>query len=312
VTNEQLEALRAVAEEGGFTSAAPRLGTTQSRLSRLVQSLEQELGTRLVIRRPRGVIPTEAGARFLVHARQALDALRAGRASLEALGTEPRGLVSLGTLATVGAYLLPASLARFHKHHPEVKIRLVEAPPDQLEEQVASGLLDMAILDLPVRRVDLVVHRLWEEEYVLCVPRGHRLASSTRPVRLAEVVGEPLVVVGGARGSQTLQALCEAHGMTPNFVVEASNPEAVRRLMERGLGIAFLPSIVAQGEGRHFRVVPVKEGGIERIVAILHRGEGYLNAASRALKADMIEGLSAAVRRAKESSRRGGLRVYRG
>jgi len=66
----------------------------------------------------------------------------------------------------------------------------------------------------------------------------------------------------------------------------------MRRMVERGLGIALLPSIMARERtGRGFEVVEVGQGGVKRQVALLHRGEGYLNAASRALRTFLGESL---------------------
>ncbi|HEY1418413.1 MAG TPA: LysR family transcriptional regulator, partial [Myxococcaceae bacterium] len=175
MTTDQLSAFLTLAQEKRFVSAARRLGMSQSGLSRQVQSLERELGTRLLVRTPRGVVLTGAGERYLVHAQRALDALQRGASELTALTGKATGLVALGTLPTVGAYLLPELLPRFHKTYPDVRLRLVEQTSEGLEDRVAKGELDLAVLNLPVRRVDLVQQKLWSEDFVLAVPRGHPL-----------------------------------------------------------------------------------------------------------------------------------------
>src|SRR3974377_370981 len=72
MTSEQLDAFLTLAQEGRFVSAARRLGVSQAGLSRQLQALERELGTRLLVRTPRGVVLTEAGQLDLVHAQRAL------------------------------------------------------------------------------------------------------------------------------------------------------------------------------------------------------------------------------------------------
>ena len=75
-------------------------------------------------------------------------------------------------------------------------------------------------------------------------------------------------------------------------MLETDNPESMRRMVERGLGIALLPSLMARERtGRGFEVVEVGQGGVRRQVALLHRGETYLNAAARALKGFLGESL---------------------
>jgi LysR family transcriptional regulator, transcription activator of glutamate synthase operon len=290
MTSEQLEAFLTLAQEGRFVSAARRLGISQSGLSRQLQALERELGTRLLVRTPRGVVLTEAGQHYLVHAQRALDALHRGASEVQEVAQTARGSVGLGTLPTVGAYLLPDLIVRFHKKHPEVVMRLREGKAEELEEQVAKGELDLAVLALPVRRVDLVVQKLWTEDFVLAVPRGHKLAQSKGPVPLRVVLGEPLVVVPNVAATRALEAVAEAAGEPLRIVLTTDNPEGMRRMVERGLGLSLMPSLMARERGsRGFEVVEVGEGGVKRQVALLHRGESYLSAAARVLKNTLSE-----------------------
>jgi LysR family transcriptional regulator, transcription activator of glutamate synthase operon len=292
MTSEQLDAFLTLAQEGRFISAARRLGVSQSGLSRQLQSLERELGTRLLVRTPRGVVLTEAGHHYLVHAQRALDSIRRGASEIQEMSHTARGSVALGTLPTVGAYLLPDLIVRFHKKHPEVVMLLVEGIAEELEERVAKGELDLAVLNLPVRRVDLVAQKLWTEDFVLAVPRGHKLAQTKGPVPLRAVLGEPLVVIPGVVATRALEAVAEAAGERLNIVLETDSPEGMRRMVERGLGLALMPSLMARERtGRGFEVVEVGEGGVKRQVALLHRGEGYLSAAARALKSYLSENL---------------------
>src|SRR5580692_2154909 len=133
---DQLHAFVAVARAGRFTRAARRLGTTQPSLSRRVQQLEAQVGTKLVVRTPSGVVLTSAGERFLAHAERALASVDAGRSAIEELSGEPRGAVALGSQPTISAYVLPPVLARFHARHPEVVLRLREATTEQVEEKI--------------------------------------------------------------------------------------------------------------------------------------------------------------------------------
>jgi LysR family transcriptional activator of glutamate synthase operon len=295
---DQLRAFVAVARAGRFTRAARRLGTTQPSLSRRVQQLEAQVGAKLVVRTPAGVVLTSAGERFLAHAERALASVDAGRTAIEELSGEPRGVVALGSQPTISAYVLPALLARFHQRAPDVLLRLREGLADQIEERLASGELDLALMNLPVRRLDLAAQKLWQEEYLLAVPAGHRLASVERAITLADAVGEPLVVVPGATSTAALFAACEERGTRPHVVVDADNLEAVRRMVERGLGIALLPRTMAEAaHGSKLRAIQLARGGVRRQVALVHRGEAYLTAAARALRSAIVEGL--ATRRAK-------------
>jgi DNA-binding transcriptional LysR family regulator len=265
-----------------------------------VQQLERAVGAKLVVRTPAGVVLTSAGGRFLAHAERALASVDAGRTAIEELSGEPRGTVALGSQPTISAYVLPALLARFLARNPEVVLKLREGLADQIEERLASGELDLAIMNLPVRRLDLAAQKLWQEDYMLVVPVGHRLASVERAVTLADAVGEPLVVVPGAQATQAIFAACEEKGVRPHVVVDADNLEAVRRMVERGLGVALLPRTMAEAtDTRRVRALPMARGGVRRQVALVHRGEAYLTSAARALRATLVEVLGA--RRARSA-----------
>jgi DNA-binding transcriptional LysR family regulator len=299
VDSDQLRAFVALAREKRFTEAAKRLSTSQPTLSRRVQQLERELGARLVVRGPGGIVLTGAGARFLPLAENALASIDAGVAALGELASEPSGRVTIGAQHTVGAYVLPAVLAAFHERHAAVRLRIVEGLPAELEERLAGGDIDLALLNLPVRRLDLTVQKLWQEDYVLAVPPHHRLASSRRTIALTEAAEEALIVIPNVPATAALEAACAERGTEPRVVVEVENLETARRMVERGVGVALLPRIVAQSHAiaqasrkERFVAVEIGRGGFKRQVALVHRGETYLSAAARALRAMLVERLS--------------------
>lgn len=302
----QLRAFVAVARAKRFTRAARALGVSQPSLSRRVQQLERDLGARLVVRTPAGAVLTSAGERFLSHAERLVASVDAGRLALDELSGEPRGAVALGSQPTISAYVLPAILARFHARHPAVVLRLREGTTEQVEERIAAGEFDLGLMNLPVRRLDLAAQKLWQEDYMLVVPVGHRLASVGRAVALAEVAGEPLVIAPGIPSTAALLAACDERGVQPRVTVETDTMEAVRRMVERGLGISLLPRTMAQApDVRRMRAVEIARGALRRQVALVHRGETYLTAAAKALQSFLVEGLSVG-RRARATRGSGG------
>jgi DNA-binding transcriptional LysR family regulator len=289
MNSEELQAFVTVARTKRVTAAARELGVSQPALSRRLAALEKEIGARLLLRSPTGLVLTNAGERFLSHASRALASLSAGVQELQTLTGEPRGAVSLGSGATVGAYALPDVLATFHAKHAEVVVRLREGLPDELEALVLRGELDMALLNLPVASVDLTVQKLWREDYLLAVPASHRLASSKQPIALAETAGEPLVVVPGVPSTRALEEAAAQRGVKRRVVLEADNLESVRRMVARGLGVALLPRLMTRVALRDVRYLEVGKGNLKRQVALVHNGQAYLTAAARALR-DVLVG----------------------
>jgi DNA-binding transcriptional LysR family regulator len=281
---EHLRAFVTLARHKRFTEAARRLSVSQPTLSRQVQHLERDAGAKLVVRSPEGAVLTEAGARFLPHAERALGAVDAALTEVAELAGEPRGTVAIGTLATVGAYVLPEAIAAFHKRHPGVRLSIREGYRDELERLVLGGELDLAIIQLPVRHEDLSALELWREDYLLAVPRGHRLATTKKPIALASVAREPFVVIPGGTATAALEAASASRGARPEIALVTDNVESVRRMVEAGLGLALVPRIMARDPRWRVSLVPLAAPGVHRRIAIVHRGHGYLTVAARALR----------------------------
>src|SRR5450755_745168 len=123
----QLAHFLAVAEARHFTRAATRVHVTQSSLSSSIRSLERELGSDLFVRSTRRVELTEAGRALLPAARRSVAAAEEGRDAVAGVRGLVRGQLAIGAIATVGPVNLPALLARYHRRHPAVAIRMHHA-----------------------------------------------------------------------------------------------------------------------------------------------------------------------------------------
>jgi DNA-binding transcriptional LysR family regulator len=158
---ELLHTFVAVCEAGTLSRAAPRVNRSQSAVSMQVQRLEEQLGLPLLVRGPRRVQPTAAGADFLVYARRLL------RLSEEALASvcrpEEAGQVRLGVPDDYAAYLLPPVLSQFAREHPTVSVELACEPSRLLVPAMAAGRLDLAIV---TRRPDQPFQVLRRERLV--------------------------------------------------------------------------------------------------------------------------------------------------
>lgn len=289
ISLEQLQGFIEVRRRGSLTKAARELSVTQPSLTRRLAALEKTLGTPLFVRTRTGVVPTEAGDRFLDHALRALASIEAGREAIAELEGELRGSVSVGAVPTVGAYLLPDVLARFCREHPNVRLRLREDLHTELEDSVAKGELDLALLNMPLRRAELVVRRLWTEDYVLAVHESHRFAASRSAVSLRDIAGEPLLIVPVSPATHALIVASERRGSALRVVVEADNHEALRRMVARGIGVAIFPRIMAAGsQATTLRYLEIADATLRRRVALVTHGTAYLGAAARALRDSIV------------------------
>ncbi|WP_328440533.1 LysR family transcriptional regulator [Streptomyces sp. NBC_00444] len=188
----QMEVVVAVAEEGGFSAAARRLHVVQSAVSTTVRTLERELGATLFHRTTHRVSLTPAGQAFLPAARAALQAAEQARAAVDLVKGELRGEITIGVMQGLHTGLAQA-LAAFRHQHPQVTVRLHQAPADDLLQALRDGTTDVAVVaPARLRQRGLAARVLKEEEMVL-VTAASRAVEPGRPVTLAEVAGLPLV-----------------------------------------------------------------------------------------------------------------------
>jgi DNA-binding transcriptional LysR family regulator len=179
-----------------------------------------------------------------------------------------RGRLAVGVIVTAAAVDVPELLQRYRARYPEVRVVLRSGRSDDLVAAIRNGELDIAFLGLPedqrpsgVSGVETVV--LDEDEHVLVVPAGHRLAGAGR-VALRDIAGETFVdfMQGTPARAQSDQAFAAA-GLARDVAYEVGVVELISRLTARGLGVALLPSAfagpLAEGDPA-LALVPVADG----------------------------------------------------
>jgi DNA-binding transcriptional LysR family regulator len=285
----QLRYLVAVAEEGGFTRAAAREHVAQPGISAQVARLEGELGQVLFDRSARGVRLTPAGEAVLPHARAALAAVAAVRDTADEIAGVVRGRVSVGMVRGGGVVDLPGLLGAFHRAHPGVEIRLVEAATDALLEGVRTHDLDLAWVgragDAPA---DLEVDVVLDVPLVAVPPPGSSLGGTVTVAELAEHPVIALPIGAGVRAALDRAAADAGVALRP--ALEAGSPPVLVDLAQQGLGVAVVPEPAVAGRD-DVRVAPLVPEVRARI-DLARRRDAPLSPAARALLARAREWIS--------------------
>ena len=226
-----------IAELGSITRASQHLGIAQPALSRHVKSVEDELGTQLLVRLPRGVRLTGAGSQFLEHCRRIVRELGRAREELRTSPEVPQGRVTLGLSPTTGPMLLPGVLERVRRQCPQVTLKVVEGFSTQLYDSLLTGRVDLAVLTSPAASRALRLLPLLSEPIVVLgspEPRGSR-----RFYTLPELSKTPVVTTEAIRSIVDEQLA--RYGARLNVEAEVDAVEAIRRLLLRGIGPAVMP-----------------------------------------------------------------------
>lgn len=196
---QHLHLLLAIAEHGSLRTSAQALNVTQPALTKALRQLEEEFGTALVLRTPKGVRLAPVGELLAVRAATILREIERAREEVAWHTRHAAASVSLGLSPAAAILLAPGAVARFGARWPQVRLRVVDALYPRALAQVRGGDLDFAIGPLPIDGAghDLVVQPLFDSQDVLVVRRGHPLARATR---LAHLVETAWVLTGPSGG----------------------------------------------------------------------------------------------------------------
>ncbi|HEY0279038.1 MAG TPA: LysR family transcriptional regulator [Solirubrobacterales bacterium] len=242
MTLRQLEYFLAVARTGSFTIAAEQLHVSQPTLSQQIRSIEAEVGGPLLERPPRQVELTAAGRALLGDAQAAVSsarrALLAGRRAVQAV---PQ-VLTLATVRSLAAAVLPATIEQWHDHQPEVSIQLLEfGSRNQVTEAVQEGRAEIGIGPLPERWDGARVELGWEQ-LILVLPMNDPLAQAGHDIELEALSGREWVLYeeGHGLGDQAVAA-CRSAGFEPRTAVRTAQVEAAARLAAAGIGPALVP-----------------------------------------------------------------------
>lgn len=231
----------AVARTGGFTPAARELHVTQPTVSNGVAELERSLGVRLFNRTGKQVALTLEGRSLLTYGQQINDLVMAAEEHIQGGQVVPGERFQFGAIDAAVIYLLPEILKQYMLAYPDVQLSAQVAPSRYLVEDLLMNRSEFALISLPYDDARLDTLTLVEDDMPLVVGSDHALAGQIE-VSPARVVEEPLILFHADSVSRHLvdERFAEA-GVVPRVVMEMRSPEAMRKLVEAGVGISFLP-----------------------------------------------------------------------
>jgi len=279
---KQLEVFVAIAETGSFSKGAERASLTQSTASQHIAALEGACNIRLLDRTGRGAVPTEAGKVLLVHARQALLALRRTEQAMQRFCRVEEVVLSLAASTIPGTYLVPKVVAALRQEHPTLTVNVLMGDSATALEKLASGLVEVAVLGSPVNDKRVAGEAIGHDRIILVALPGHRW----QRISPLELAGEPLVMrepgsgTGAVVQGGLLAAGCDPATLMAGVVLESS--EAVKQAVLAGCGVAFISEVAVRGElaAGMLREIPVEGLVLERAFTLATRRGSSLSPAA--------------------------------
>jgi LysR family hydrogen peroxide-inducible transcriptional activator len=283
VTLTELKYVVAVARERHFGRAAEACFVSQPTLSVAIKKLEDELGVPIFERGNNEVSVTAIGARIVEGALGVLQQTSTIR-EIARLGKDPLdGPVRLGVIYTIAPYLLPQLVPQLIEAVPQMPLLLHENYTHKLVEQLRQGELDAAIVALPLPEAGLMVQPLYDEPFIVAMPRKHAWANRSA-IASAELKAQTMLLLGTGHcfRDQVLEVcpdlsrLSSSQGSGGDAIqrtFEGSSLETIRHMVASGLGITVLPStsLSVNGSDPLLSYVPFEPPVPDRRVVIAWR-----------------------------------------
>ncbi|KAK9867694.1 hypothetical protein WJX84_007850 [Apatococcus fuscideae] len=261
----QLAVFQTVARTGSLTGAANTLSISQPAVSKSLSHLEQGLGCVLLARsgaragggskgRQQQGWLTGEGQALLPFCERLLGAAGEARKALAVQAAGQTGVISLGASQTIGTYVLPRLIAAFRHRHPQVTVSVQVEASRKLCSRVAKGEVDAALIggEVPIEiRHVLRTDVFAEDELVLIVPRGHRLAGRGLVDKEELYSLRFLSMNTGSSVMKNQEAMLRQQGVSwgrCTVDMELNSVEAIKTAVQCGLGAAFVSACAIQKE----------------------------------------------------------------
>lgn len=279
----QLEVLVTVARERSFSRAAEVLGRTQPAVSQAVRRLEAEIGEKLFDRSSKDGTLTFAGEVLLGHAKQMLHLRHNAYVAMTEMRDLRHGKVTISANEHTVFYLLPV-IEEFRRLHPLIKIEVQRGLASRIPKQITAREVELGVISFPPHDDSIKSIPVMSDELVFVVSPKHRFAGQAE-VSVKDLAEESFVAHNAP--SPYRRMVIEAfdkHKTKLNIAIELPSLEAIKLMVERGVGVALIPRLSANAEIAAGRLIALSVRGLklERKLNIIYRRGSELSHASKA------------------------------
>lgn len=278
----QLEVLSVVAREKSFSRAAEVLDRTQPAVSQAIRRLEQEVGEKLFDRSSKDGTLTLAGEILVDYAKQMLNLRQTAHDAIKEMRDLQHGKVTISANEHTVFYLLPV-IEEFRRQHPLIKIEVRRGVASRIPKEVMAREVELGVISFKPNDNSVVSISVLSDELALIVSHEHSLANKTS-VSIKELGAENFIAHNAPSPyRQKVIESFEKHNTKLNISIELPSLEAIKRLVEKGVGVALVPKLTAQNEieGGRLKALSVKEMKLERKLNIIYRRNSVLSHAAK-------------------------------
>lgn len=270
-------ALQKIVEHRSFTKAAADLGYTQSSISQMIASLEQELSMKLLIRSRTGITLTLEGEELYPFVERTILQYRAMQEKANEIKGLETGIIRVGTISSITCHWMPQLIRGFQEQYPNVQFLFHQGDYSSIQEWIKTGAVDFGFVTPPAV-TDMETSVIKDGEMLAVLPKHHPLASR-RAIRLEEIAEEPYILMEEGHYSEPLNAF-HAAGLEPKIKYTIHDDYAIMTMVEAGLGVSILAELMVRRTNYEIVCLPITPP-IYRTLAIGYKDRRSLPIASK-------------------------------
>lgn len=276
MTLTELKYVVMLAQEKHFGHAAEKCYVSQPTLSVAVKKLEEELGAAIFERSKSSVYITPLGEQIVSQAKRVLEQANTIKELASSGHNQLKGPIKVGAIFTIAPYLFPFMIPTLRSITREMPLIIEEDLTENLRPKLRNGELDAIIIALPFREPDVVTQPIYEEEFVVLMPKDHPWTKLTH-INTDQLSTDNLLLLGKGHcfSEQVLEAcplMREDEFGEGRTIVNGSSLETIRYMVASGLGVTVLPkSAVTNIDHNLLEVRPFTEPAPKRTVALAWR-----------------------------------------
>lgn len=280
----QLRVFYEAARAGSFTHAARKLCITQPAVTAQIKSFEDQCNLKLFKKKGRSLYLSDEGSALYEYTRRIFEYEKEVEDVIEAMRKLKRGTLRLGTSKAYARYFMPFLISNFHEAFPQIKVHLDEGSSMDILRSLLDLKNEVAVIAKVEENPNVTLLPFKREQLILILAPAHGLARKKR-VSVEELVNEPMIMKEMGSGTRKqVNDLFSRKGLTPNVLMETSNTEFIKQLVQRGEGISFLVEEAVAKEIRENRLATVPVAGEKPFldVSIAYLKDQHLSHPARA------------------------------
>lgn len=252
---KQFEYVLTINEERSFSKAAKKLFISQPSLSQYINRLETQLGVTIFDRNTTPLTLTYEGELYIETALNIMSILENLRKKFDDVSDLKIGRLNIGLTPSKANNPLPAILPVFKAKYPGIDFMITEASSSELEEMLSHSMVDLCLMNLPIKSKNIEYDEILSEKMYLAAPPDYNGPSADKGekypyIDIKELANEPFILLhADQRVRQIADSVFANSGVKPKILLETSSIETALRLSAAGMGFCFVPESYIESSG---------------------------------------------------------------